>query len=424
MAVALPAGIAASIVVGRVLGPAGKGEFTLATLIGALLLTVLNLGIPAAISYFISGGHAPEASFVKTVVVLGGMLAALGFVLTLSLDRAGYASRLLGAPHLTPAMWLIFIGLPFQFWGTFLQFVILAQGRRVLFAALPALGQLFVTILIGVLALLGRLTPVSAVAVTVASQILTGSTLLAFSQLHLNWLRAPLLSPRFWSSAAKYSLTSYGANTLQFLIQRADVFLVSIFLGVRAVGLYSVAYGVAELLTLLPQRLNNLYVPRIAGERTPDAKRQEVPLSSSLVFVSTAAAALLLALTAPFCIRFFYGEQYAPSVAPFLLLLPGICALAASSIQTAYLSGVGRVSTNAIVAGAGLALNLLLNLVLIPRYGISGAAAASSLAYCAQALLLVQAVARLTKNRPLAMLTSAPPAVFAGYVRRAFRGVP
>jgi O-antigen/teichoic acid export membrane protein len=95
--------------------------------------------------------------------------------------------------------------------------------------------------------------------------------------------------------------------------------------------------------------------------------------------------------------------------------------MAAGSIQSAYLAGVGRVKTVAQAAAAGLALNVALNLVLIPRYGISGAAAASSLTYCAQAFVLVQSVARLTRTPPLAMLTSASPGVIAGVLRRVLR---
>ena len=69
----------------------------------------------------------------------------------------------------------------------------------------------------------------------------------------------------------------------------------------------------------------------------------------------------------------------------------------------------------------GLGLNVLLNLVFIPRYGILGAAAVSSLTYCTQALLFIGAVSRVTKAPPLAMLTSAPPAIFFGLLKRAFR---
>ncbi|HYM09356.1 MAG TPA: oligosaccharide flippase family protein, partial [Bryobacterales bacterium] len=409
MAIALPASVATSVLIGRILGPAGKGEYALAVLVGILLVTVLNLGIPASISYFVGGGETPQRSLIKTVVILAGILAAAALAIAGLLDRTGWCSYIFGIPRFTRTVWIVVLGLPFQFWGTFLQYVILAQGDRVLFAALPVFGQLIVTVLVVAFALTGVLAPATAACAAVASQIFGAAFLLIYVQRRVDWLRAPVLPSAFWKRLAKYSLTSYVAGTLQFLIQRIDVLLVSVLLGLRAVGLYSVAYGVAELLMLLPQRINSLYLPRIAGERAPHGKAEEVRLSSSLVFVGTVGAAAALALAAPFAIRFFYGRAYGPSVSPFLLLLPGICGMAASSIQSAYLSGVGMVHINAAVAAAGLALNVALNLLLIPRYGISGAAVASSLTYWAQAIALIAAVSRLTHARPLAMLTSAPP---------------
>lgn len=421
MGVSLPASIATSVIVGRALGPGGKGEYTLAALIAALLLTFLNLGVPAFVAYSISRGDAPAGSVVKTVVMLASVLAATAVALVWVLDRTGWCSYVFGVAKLTRPMWVAVCTLPFQFCGTFLMYVVLALGGRILFAAIPALGQLVISLLVGLFFLLGRLTATTAMVSAGVSHVVGSAILMVLAQRRAHWWSAPLLPASAWKHLVEYSITSYVGVTLQFLIQRIDVFLVSAFLGLRAVGLYSVAYGIAELLLLLPQRINSLYLPRIAADRSPEGKSAEVPLSSSLVFVGTVAAAAALSLAAPWAIRFFYGGQFAPSVAPFLLLLPGVCGLAAGSIQSAYLSGVGRVKTIAQIAAAGLALNVALNLVLIPRYGISGAAAASSITYCAQAFVLVQSVARLTQIPPLAMLTSAPPAVIAGVLRRALR---
>src|ERR1051326_374839 len=80
MVVFWPLGVAVAVAVGRWLGPAGKGEYTLATLIGTLFLTVLNLGLPASISYYLSGRRLPEASLIKTAVVLAAILSGLALV--------------------------------------------------------------------------------------------------------------------------------------------------------------------------------------------------------------------------------------------------------------------------------------------------------------------------------------------------------
>ncbi|MBI3667177.1 MAG: polysaccharide biosynthesis C-terminal domain-containing protein [Acidobacteria bacterium] len=421
MAVFWPLGIATAVIIGRWLGPAGKGEYTLAILGGTLLFTLLNLGIPSSISYFLSGQHAPETSLVKSVIVLAALLAAAALAVALLLDRTGWCAYLFGVARLSPTVWAVMVGLPFYFVGTFLQFVILAQGHRVLFAALPSAGAIIVFLFTGIFVLLGKLTPLFAVGAVVASQVFTGGALLVYEQLRVHWWGAPLLTRGIWKELASYSVVSHAGNILQFLVQRVDVFMVGVMLDVRAVGLYSVGYGVAELLLLLPQRLGTLYLPRMAAQDGSMGKAEEVRLSSSLVFVGTVIAAVFLSLIAPLGIRLLYGEAFAPSVAPFLLLLPGICAMATCCILAAYLAGVGKVKINTAIAAVGVVSNVLLNLVLIPRFGISGAAIASSLTYCTEAFLFIAAASRVTRARPISMLTSASPSLVVGVLKRAFR---
>ncbi len=70
-------------------------------------------------------------------------------------------------------------------------------------------------------------------------------------------------------------------------------------------------------------------------------------------------------------------------------------------------------------AGAALAVNLSLNVFLIPRYGILGAAVTSSLTYGFQAIWLIGAASHLAKAKPIAMLTSASPRLLVGVLKRA-----
>src|SRR4026207_1860643 len=90
MAGGFPLGIAMAVMVGRWLGPEGKGEYTLATLVGILLFTLLNLGIPASISYFVGGRRVADDSLVKSVVLLAVLLAAAGMATAWLLDRTGW----------------------------------------------------------------------------------------------------------------------------------------------------------------------------------------------------------------------------------------------------------------------------------------------------------------------------------------------
>ena len=420
MAVGFPLGIATAIVVGRWLGPEGKGEYTLATLVGSLLFTVLNLGIPASLSYFVGGRRAADDALIKSVVLLAVALSMAGIAAAWLLDQTGWCRYVFGVPRFSLAIWLVVLGLPFSFLGVFLQFVILGHGRRVLFGVLPSVGQLVSFLLILALFFGGRLSPATAVAATVATQILMTSVLLYYTQRLFDWLHASLVSLQLLRELASYSALTYLANTVQFLVQRLDVFLVSVMLDTRAVGLYSVAYGFAELLLMVPQRLGALFLPRVAGEAA-GTTGTEVRLLTSLVFLGSALVAAFLGVAGPFAIRFLYGPRFSASAVPLLLLLPGVCALSASSILAAFLAGVGRVGANTRASVAGLVVNVALNMVLIPRYGVAGAAGASSLTYCFQTILLARSAARITRDHPLAIVLSPPRGQVLALLKRALR---
>jgi len=423
MMVFWPLGVLTAVILGRLLGPAGKGEFTLAVMVGTLLVTTLNLGLPASLTYHLAGDRLPVARVVKTVLLLSGLLGAVALGAALLLDYTGWCRYVFGIPALTAAVWIVVAGTPFQLAGTCLQFVVLARGQPVVFASLPALGQVLSTGLIVVCVLVGRLTPFTAAAALVASQVAMALAQMAYEQSRVDWLRAPALARPSLRALTSYSIVNHAGNLCHFLIQRIDVLLVSIFLDLRAVGLYSVAYGFAELLLLLPQRASLLYFPRVAAQRRP-ADQDEVRISCSLVFLAAVAMALVLLAVAPPAIRFLYGTAFTDAIRPFALLLPGACALATSSLLGAYLAGVGRVAATARVNAAALATNVALNLVLLPRFGVSGAAVASSVTYAGQALCLAVIVARAARQRPLELFTSASPELLAALFRRMVAALP
>ncbi len=97
------------------------------------------------------------------------------------------------------------------------------------------------------------------------------------------------------------------------------------------------------------------------------------------------AAALLVA--GPLLIPLVFGADFADSVLPLLLLIPGTCAFALNNIYAAYLGGIGRPALNLRVALVSLAVGLTLDILLIPVVGIAGAAVATTVSYTTATLM-------------------------------------
>ena len=95
-----------------------------------------------------------------------------------------------------------------------------------------------------------------------------------------------------------------------------------------------------------------------------------------------------------------FGSGYEAGAAPLVLLAVGQLVLNAAGPLTAVinLSGHPRVTLfdNALVFGA----NLVLCIILVPRYGMAGAAASTLIALCSVTLLQVGQVARLFRIHP------------------------
>jgi O-antigen/teichoic acid export membrane protein len=195
-----------------------------------------------------------------------------------------------------------------------------------------------------------------------------------------------------------YGLRLYPAGLTTFLSYRADLFLLSALLGdAAAIGLYSLAVSLAEITFQVPDLVATLFYPRFAGSERADADRM-APSMARFTLLVTAIAALALIPMAWLAIRLVL-PSFEESLLPFLILLPGTVALGVSKVLSGYISGLGRPEPVSVIAVVAMGVNLVLNLVLIPRFGIAGAALSSMASYGLHAILTIGLASRLSGAR-------------------------
>jgi O-antigen/teichoic acid export membrane protein len=179
-------------------------------------------------------------------------------------------------------------------------------------------------------------------------------------------------------------LRGHVGNVVQTFNYRLDAFLVQGFLGLGAVGLYQTGVLLAETVWYLPNAIGAALLPQIAatGERdtTPRVARHTLLLTTigavSLIVVVWPALALV-------------RPVYLGAVPPMVILLLGVVALSLHKILASDLSGRGLPEYPSITSALALFVTLVADLILIPRYGIVGAAWASTLAYTVQTIALL-----------------------------------
>jgi len=101
----------------------------------------------------------------------------------------------------------------------------------------------------------------------------------------------------------------------------------------------------------------------------------------------TVAAACTLAVLLSFLLAPVFGAEYQASFEPFLWLLPGVIAGAGARVLSNAIAASGHPEWNFYVSLIVVGTNILGNFILIPVFGLLGAAVATSIAYTLNAII-------------------------------------
>ena len=195
----------------------------------------------------------------------------------------------------------------------------------------------------------------------------------------------------------RFAAPAYAANVLQYLNYRLDLFLVAYFRDLRQVGLYALAATLTQLVWLISGAVATAVFARVgAAVDEPRRAAEQTATLARTVLVIQFGLALILAVAAQPLLRTLYGTPFEPAASALWLLLPGAVVLGGAAVLSAHVAGLGRPDLNLVGAIAGLIVTVILDLVLIPSAGISGAAIASSASYGATAAVAAFFFVRLT----------------------------
>ncbi|GJL96698.1 MAG: polysaccharide biosynthesis protein [Hyphobacterium sp.] len=206
-----------------------------------------------------------------------------------------------------------------------------------------------------------------------------------------------------------YGLPVSVSLVFEHLLSAGDRFLIVGYLNEAAVGIYAAGYGLADrTLDILFIWLGTAATPlmiRALEQKGPDAARVVAAQSARIMGLVGIPAAAGLALVAEPLSVVMVGEEYRSGAA---LILPWI-ALAGlmKGLMTYYFheSFILKRKTRwmAAIMGAAALLNLGLNMIFLPMFGIAGAAAATLIAY-AVSLIACAAIGRQLFPLPLPWL--------------------
>ena len=175
---------------------------------------------------------------------------------------------------------------------------------------------------------------------------------------------------------------------LQALNHRLDVFMIAAMVGTGGVGHYLVGVNLAELTWWVPLALGTVLFPKAAAMDS-ESNFEMSAVACRRTLVVTLLAGLGLLAVAPTAIPLVYGGSFVPSVTVFLILLPSGLFYTIHKVLGSSLSAYGMPQATLYAGLISLPLTVGLNVLMIPRWGITGAAIASDIAYAVNATVIL-----------------------------------
>jgi len=387
----MPLGLVAGILTARFLGPSDRGLYTLLLLFPQTALLLTNLGINEATVYF-HRKEKVELGSLFSNAVLYAILVGTTVSLALWWGRHYFIGNLF--QNATPTHYLIAIStIPFLHLIRALNGLLKAMENFKIYNLRVIYDRLLAITGVTVVFLILRGSIVECLLVYLIGSVLISIWLLVDVTRRIKTFYPPdlLLMARL----LKFGCKSYGDAMGQFLHHKFDLYLIALYLTNSEIAFYAIGSNLANRLLTMPTAIAIVIYPRLSA-LAPEQARDLVARACRNVVVLGGLIAVLILAFGKQLVLLLYGQEYSEAVLPMYILLVGVLLFGLTRILFKYSESINKHQYNAyIVLFSGL-LNLGLNLILIPKFGILGAASSSLVTYSLQALLALYVFLRLT----------------------------
>jgi O-antigen/teichoic acid export membrane protein len=373
------------IVLARLLGHEGYGQFAYVMAWINILVYVAVMGHDSLAMRSVAAHHARQ----EWALLAGVLRHATILVGTLSIALSGLGAFLIWTTHEVPgelaATFLAgFVVLPLLALLRLNASVLYGQGRVVLGTAPERLGRDAVVLALTGMAVLiaAPLTPPTVMGFVAIGG---GGALVLILYLRRRIGVLPPDSPRAvymrrqWIASA-FVLGLTGGS--QLLLQRSDVLMIGWLMTAADAGVYVVACNVAELVLFPFLAVSSIVAPSFAAHYAR-GERSEIASFMRTTTLSTLAGSLLIGIPlfalAPWILGMF-GPEFVDGANAARILMLGICLRAVIGPSHLMLTMTGHERHALWALGCAAAANIALNLVMIPAFGIEGAASMTTLA--------------------------------------------
>ena len=385
-----------SVIISRILLPEGRGIFTLVMLLPSFLIAITNLGIGSSTVFYVGKEKYPPRQVLGNNLLLTLWLSAVSLGIALVIIHFFREQTFPGvdAQHLLLSLLLI----PGLMIMGLALYVLLAIQNFVKYNFILVLRTLISFFCVSGLVWGLRYEVNGALLSEIISLSLASLILLSILPKETGGISFRL-NRSYIQDSLRYGIKVHIGNVLYFVYRRINFILINLFLNPAMVGLYSLSIGLTERIWLISDAVGTVLFPRISSEKDEKTLKEFTPTVLRTVLGIIILISILLGVIASWLIILVFGVEFAESVRPFRILLIGITAFCGWRILENDIKGRGRPILNTYIIGFSVILHLSLNLLLIPEYGIEGAAWATTFSYLVTLLVGLIVFCKISGNR-------------------------
>ncbi|QSW98231.1 polysaccharide biosynthesis C-terminal domain-containing protein [Haloterrigena alkaliphila] len=371
----------------RSLGSAQYGDYSFILSLLGLAMIIINAGINDGIRKFVAedrSGPTWESNVFGYYTRQGALLASIGAIFFLVLSASGIVGNIIGH-RFEYYLYLVAILIFGRQFSSIIRSSLMGKGLEHISEPLLVVEKMMFAFIGLSLAIIGYGVTGVLIGHILASTFATIIGLYYISDrynLHSIFRNPPEGFPKL--ELLTFNLYSIVLIFLMNSLYNVDIILLQPLAGSTATGYYKASLLIAEFLWFVPiaaqtallHSTSEMWTKRDLSEITDIAARV-----TRFTILFTLLLAIGIAALADHFVPLYFGKEFTESIIPLLLLLPGALGFAIARPIFAIGQGKGELRPLIIATGLAALINLLLNIILIPRYSMIGAAVATSIGY-------------------------------------------
>jgi len=378
-------------IVGRILGPADYGRYGLVITLTTMVIILVGNGIPTAMSKYISEVYDTNPKLVKLIkrqsIILQSFI--IGLLTIIFYFLAPVIAGILHDQSLTAlfriSVWIIptfaMASFYFSYYTGLHEFNIqsLLKTLRSIFKVVFIIGLAYYFRVPG--SINGyTISTLALFAVALYIDKFIISKKLKKREAELSIAEEPFFD---WRKLVNYAWQIVIFFLAYELLISIDLYLVKgILRNDYLTGIYNASLTVGRIPYYVFYALTVILLPVISKTTSSNNNKETskiIEQSLRLMLILLVPSVILMSIYSRPIIKLFYSNRFIDAAYPMSILVWGVGFLTIFYVFCFVMSGAGKVKKPMVMSIAGLAINTILNYILIKKYGITGSAIATSI---------------------------------------------